>query len=268
MGKTSAACVNTIKLTKLLFLVSLFFLLACQNQNTTQNTVKQQFTFEDSLINRAIENYGMESLQGNKIEFDFRAIHYEAKFLQNGFEYRRTQVSENGDTIVDVLTHEGLQRYIQNEKVITDSLKTRAYANSINSVMYFTFLPKRLTDEAAILKSLGTQNFNNKTFELIEVTFLQEYGGEDFDDQYVYWFNQQNLKMEFLAYKYHTNNGGIRFRILHSDNIVEGITFQNYYNLKPADLSTPLTQLPNLWQNNALDTVSVIINKNFKVSRL
>jgi hypothetical protein len=43
--------------------------------------------------------------------------------------------------------------------------------------------------------------------------FGQDGGGKDFDDEFHYWINKQTHKIDYLAYNYQNDDGGVRFRI-------------------------------------------------------
>ena len=85
------------------------------------------------------------------------------------------------------------------------------YVASVDSVLYFVQLPLTLVDVAVLRKYLGMVNINGRTYHKIEVRFSEENGGHDFEDVYLYWFEGKTFSMDFLAYSYATNGGGVRF---------------------------------------------------------
>ena len=250
---------------KILIFTFLFFgLFSCQPSNNPVLQETEKVSKADSIIHKSIEVYGMQSLNKANLEFKFREFYYTAN-LNNG-EFKYTRLNANSDLVYDVLTNKGFERFVNGDKFEVDSAKAIAYSNSINSVWYFALLPLRLKDEAARKTYLGTIDLNNKAYHVIKVTFSEEGGGQDFDDEYMYWFEEKTLKMPMFAYNYSTNGGGVRFRTIKSDTLVNGVLFQDYYNLKPHSIETPLDSLPFLWVENELDTVSVIENKSVKVT--
>jgi hypothetical protein len=60
--------------------------------------------------------------------------------------------------------------------------------------------------------SLRKLQSKDKQYDVVGVTFGQDGGGKDFDDEFHYWINKQTHKVDYLAYSYRTNDGGVRFR--------------------------------------------------------
>ena len=73
-------------------------------------------------------------------------------------------------------------------------------------------LPFGLNDPAVIKEYLGQKVINQQLYEKVKVTFLQENGGKDFEDVFVYWIHAESKTVDFLAYSYLTDGGGVRFR--------------------------------------------------------
>src|SRR5690606_15410685 len=131
------------------------------------------------------------------------------------------------------------------EVAVTEERK-QAYSNSVNSVAYFAFLPYGLNDPAARKQWKGETELEGQTYDIIEVTFDEEGGGDDFEDEFLYWFNQENGQMDFLAYTYHTEGGGVRFRKAFNSRMVNGIRIQEYENYLPEDKETPIGEMEAL----------------------
>jgi hypothetical protein len=93
------------------------------------------------------------------------------------------------------------------------------------------------------------------------VKFKQENGGTDFDDIYMYWFDQQTGHLDFFGYNYQVDGGGTRFRKAVNRRTVNGIMIQDYINYRPKDKFPELTSLVTSYQNNELIKLSEIINE-------
>ena len=65
------------------------------------------------------------------------------------------------------------------------------------------------------------------------MTFQQDGGGVDFEDVFIYWFEKETFNIDYIAYLYHTNGGGIRFREVTTEHFINGIRLVNYNNYKP-----------------------------------
>ena len=103
-------------------------------------------------------------------------------------------------------------------------------------------------------------------FITIKITFNQEGGGEDFQDEYRYWISQEDHKIAYLAYNYLTDGGGTRFRKVQNAREINGIGIQDYVNYKPYQKFISLDSLPQLFEKDSLIEVSLIENKNIKVT--
>ncbi len=134
---------------------------------------------------------------------------------------------------------------------------SRKYSNSVNSVNYFAFLPFFLNDQAVNKKLIGETKIKGTDYYKIEVTFDQEGGGDDHDDIYIYWINKADYSMDYLAYSFHVNGGGVRFRSAYNQRTIGGITFQDYVNYKH-DKDTPVSALDALYERGELKELSKI----------
>ena len=125
-------------------------------------------------------------------------------------------------------------------------------------------MPYHLNDPAVNKTYEGTTSIKGKNYQVIRVTFEEEGGGDDFDDVYYYWFDAENYQLDYLAYSFHVNKGGVRFRSAYNAREIEGIRFQDYINFK-ADKDTPLTELPKMYEANKLKELSRIELEKVKV---
>ena len=142
------------------------------------------------------------------------------------------------------------------------------YRNSINSVHYFSVLPYGLNDKAVQKKLLPSSVVAGKDYYKIMITFSEDGGGEDFEDVFVYWIGKEDFLIDYLAYSFHTNGGGKRFRVLKEQCNIKGIRFVDYHNYKPIDLEIPLIDLDLAFDKKQLKKVSEIILENIEVTLL
>jgi hypothetical protein len=213
------------------------------------------------LIDKTIEISGGEKYNESVIEFDFRDKHYKA--TRKGGNYKLERFFN--DSINDVVTNSGFKRFINNEIVkVADSMIPR-YTNSINSVHYFTTLPYGLNDPAVNKNFLEKVTIKGNEYYKIEVTFKQDSGGDDFDDVYVYWINTQSNKVDYLAYSFHVNGGGMRFREAYNERYINGLRFVDYNNYKSKNKDVTLFDLDVLFENNKLKLLSKIETENITV---
>ncbi|OOG73202.1 DUF6503 family protein [Algoriphagus sp. A40] len=224
-----------------------------------------QRTEAQKIVDAAIEAHGGEAFESSKIEFDFRKIHYTIYKTSTAFEYIR-EFSDSTGTVKDVLNNSGFVRTVNGAKIDTlTEERIGAFSRSVNSVAYFAFLPYGLNDAAAIKTYLGETEIKGEKYHQIKVTFQPEGGGEHYEDEFIYWFGKEDFLMDFMAYSYHTDGGGIRMREVSGVEEIGGIRFQNYLNLKPEDKNTPVEKMQELYISGKLEKLSEINLENIRV---
>ncbi|WP_425638138.1 DUF6503 family protein [Algoriphagus yeomjeoni] len=222
-------------------------------------------TEAEKIVDRAIEAHGGDAYTNSKVEFDFRNIHYTILKTLDRFEYIR-EFSDSTGNVMDVLNNNGFVRTVNGAKIDTLSEEwIGKYSRSVNSVAYFAFLPYGLNDPSVFKESLGETEINGEKYDLIKVTFAEEGGGEDFDDEFLYWIGIEDSIVDFMAYSYHTDGGGVRMREVSAVNEVGGIRFQNYLNLKPEDETVHVEKMQELYESGDLELLSEINLENIKV---
>ncbi len=210
-----------------------------------------------AVVDKAIKEACSGNCDRATIDFTFRDRCYVSKRDGGAFQYERITSDSTGVTH-DVLSNNGFQRF-RNDTLLTvaDTMVTR-YSNSVNSVLYFAQLPYGLNDAAVQKELLGEDTINGEPYFEIGVSFSEEGGGTDFEDTFVYWIHKERFTVDYLAYAYATDGGGIRFREAYNPRVVEGIRFVDYNNYKPASLDTELTQLDDLFEQGELSLLSKI----------
>ena len=168
--------------------------------------------------------------------------------------------------INDVLNNTGFKRFVNDSLIkVPDSMATR-YSSSVNSVHYFAHLPYALNDRAVNKQLQGETKIGGEPYYQIEITFQQEGGGADHHDEFMYWIHKDNFTIDFLAYKFLVNDGGIRFRAAFNTRTVEGIRFADYHNYTTPDFHTPLKDLPDLYEKGKLELLSTIETEDIAVT--
>lgn len=238
----------------LLILVLLLQFSACDQRSEAQK-----------IVDSAIEAHGADAFEDSRIEFDFRERHYTIYKTATAFEYIREFTDSTG-SVKDVLNNLGFVRTVNGVKIdtLTDE-RIGAFSRSVNSVAYFAFLPYGLNDEAAVKTFLGETELKGKKYNLVKVTFVQQGGGEHYEDEFLYWFGKEDSLMDYMAYSYHTDGGGVRMREVSSVLEVGGIRFQNYLNLKTEDKNTPVEAMQDLYNSGKLEKLSEINLENIQV---
>ncbi|MGY0408162.1 MAG: DUF6503 family protein [Polaribacter sp.] len=235
--------------------LSIIFFISCK-------PAKTKLTAEE-IVNKSIRYSGAQKVANSEITFSFRNKTYIA-YRKNG----KFTLTRKFDSITDLLKNDGFVRFInKKEQKLPDSIANK-YANSVNSVHYFSVLPFGLDDKAVENKLLPEVTIKGKTYYKIKVSFLENGGGEDFEDVFIYWIGKDNFLVDYLAYEYHTNGGGKRFRALKEQCVKNGIRFVDYYNYKPENKDIKLVDIDKAFEENKLKKVSEIVLKDINVKIL
>lgn len=220
----------------------------------------------ESLISKAITRHGGKNLDSHSISFDFRNRKYTSQRDNGRFTYQRIFTDSVGKHIRDVLNNDGFQRFINDQAIELETEKSDAYSSSINSVLYFALLPYPLTDPAVKSTYLGQTTIEDKKLDKIKVTFSEEGGGSDFEDEYIYWFDAVDRTLEYLAYNYQVEGGGARFRKAINRREIGGILFSDYINYKPAVDNLDVESFDTLYISGGLKELSRIKLENIVVN--
>lgn len=218
------------------------------------------------IIDASIKAHGGSLFEGRTVTFDFRDKHYLVQRKPDGYTYIRLFEDDSLGQVKDVLTNSTkLERYVNDTLQVLSDEWAFKYANSVNSVLYFFQLPYGLNDKAVIKKYLGQKVINQQLYEKVQVTFQQENGGKDFEDVFVYWINAKTNLLDFMAYSYLTDGGGVRFRQAVNRRTIDGMVFQDYINFKPANKNTAVESLDQAFIEASLIELSLIENESIEV---
>jgi hypothetical protein len=241
---------------RLLILFSLILLFSCNE--------KDEALSAQMIIDKAIESSCNGNCGNANIDFTFRDKCYISN--RNGGSYRYERISSDSTGVTeDVLSNAGFTRQKNNILIaVPDSMATK-YSNSINSVIYFAQLPFGLNAAAVKKELLGETFIKGEVYYEIRVSFEEEGGGKDFDDVFVYWIHKDKFTVDYLAYLYEVDGGGIRFREAYNPRVVNGIRFADYNNYKPENLDVSLSNLDVLFEQGALKLLSKIETESVSV---
>jgi hypothetical protein len=237
-----------------LFIVS--YLMSCESGIQGRRIVKQ-----------AIEVHGGDLYNHMFLEFDFRGRHYTAKRYHGHFIYTR-EFRDSDGYVKDILTNDQFVRLISGDTVDLPEAKVNAYSNSVNGVIYFALLPQALNDPAVNLELVGERTIKHKDYHQVKVTFDERGGGKDHDDIFIYWFDKNSYRMDYFAYLFYSEGGGIRFREAVDFKNVNGILFANYKNFAMSDTTFDVCRIDSLFVRGQLKLLSEIELENIEVTLL
>ncbi len=240
-------------------LLGLFFSGCSSDETASSTTTSPEPSQAQQIINQAVEAHGSLPLyEASEVEFDFRDYHYKSIRRGGQFTYERIFMDSIGQKVHDILTNEGLIRTVNGQSVSLSAKDSAAYANSVNSVLYFALLPYFLNDPAVNKDYLGETTVKGEPYDKIKVTFQQEDGGKDYEDEFVYWFHKDRHTMDYLAYNYQTEGGGARFREAYNVRTVNGLRFADFYNYKPEEKRMDVENFDRLFEQDSLELLSEI----------
>ncbi|MEM8928939.1 MAG: DUF6503 family protein [Bacteroidota bacterium] len=218
------------------------------------------------IVDQSIAISGGNNYLNHDVSYSFRDKHYESKNV-NGKKVLKRLTKTDSIIITDVKQGNSFQRFFDGKLIsLSDTIATK-YANSVNSVHYFSRLPFGLNDRAVKKELLGVVDLNGEDFYKVKVTFEKENGGKDFEDTYLYWFGKSDFKPKYLAYEFHTDGGGIRFREAYNERYIKGIRFVDYKNLKPLKgHKIDFFKVDSLFVADQLDLLSKIELKDIQVT--
>jgi len=248
-----------IAIVALFLIISIAVFLFLTNKDNSPEAMAQK------IVDAAIQAHGSDKLNKSVVKLDFRDRSYRATRDGGRYIYERMLEDSVGMTH-DSLSNDGFTRRINGALIDVTAEKADSYSNSVNSVIYFALLPYFLNDPAAIKTYLGEANIKGAPYNKIKVTFQQEGGGKDFQDQFIYWFHKDRNTLDYLAYNYETDGGGSRFRVAYNVREVNGIRFADYINMKPQEKSNlDVETFDELYNQDKLIEVSRIDSENVEV---
>lgn len=242
-----------------LFGILLLFVWSCENKASSSQ--KKILTYKgQEVIDQAIIAHGQNLFENATLSFSFRDKQYSARRSDTSYAYTRS--FKDGSALIEDMLINSTHFSRKKNGVSIEVSKEWAdkYSRSINSVLYFFQLPYLLNDLAVKKTDQGIKQIKGESYHQIKVSFQIENGGDDFEDEYLYWVNVNNYEIDYLAYNYITDGGGVRFRSAINKRRVDGLLVQDYINYAPVDKKMPLSNLITQFEKEALIERSRIIN--------
>jgi len=232
------------------------WLVACDTQPDAQE-----------IIDRAIAAHGGEHLDQAQLRFKFRKKDYQVHLNDGVFRYQ-SEYQDSLGSIHDELSNQGFIRKINNRTAKLSEEDSIVHMDALNSVVYFALLPYFLNDPSANKKLLEETTIQGEPYYKIQVTFDQEGGGTDHEDVFVYWIHQDRYTMDYLAYEFHVNGGGTRFREAYNVREVNGIRLADYNNYESTVENFQLSEYDRLFEEKQVKKLSEIKLENVTVEPL
>ena len=236
---------------KVVYLLTLVFLIvSCKEKAPTRLSAQE-------IVDKAISVSGGEQYSSNNIYYKFRDYEYASEWKDGKRILKRIRLTDS-TKVVDVKASQGFKRFVNDSVVPLKDSIANLYANSVNSVHYFAHLPYGLNDPAVNKELLEEVTVKDKEYYKVKVTFDQKDGGKDYEDIYLYWFNKETFKPDYLAYKFYVDGGGIRFRVAYNERYLGGIRFVDYENYEATLGDSEFYDVDVFYERNKLKLLSKI----------
>lgn len=208
-----------------------------------------------TVVQRGIEAHGGDRYEDVRVDFRFRDEDWSVIHRDGLFRYERVYEDDHGRRVVEVMTNDSTGRAVDGNPVELDDGARADVELDVNSVVYFSFLPFRLDEPAAQPRYLREETIRGEPYHAVEVTFRQEGGGPDWEDRFVHWFHAEEGTLDYLAYRFHRDDGGTRFREAVNRRERDGLLLQDYVNFHAENMED-IAGYPDSLQTGALERVS------------
>ncbi|TYB72483.1 deoxyribose-phosphate aldolase [Bizionia algoritergicola] len=217
----------------------------------------------NEIVKKAIKVAGGNKLDRSSYSFQFRDIQYHAARYNGYYSLIREFHKDSVGFVQDYIDNNGFERYIDEKQVMLADTTAAKLSASVNSVHYFAILPHGLNDAAVNKQLIGKVTIKDVPYYKIKVTFNEEGGGEDFEDEFIYWIQTKTFKVDYLAYSYQEEDGvGFRFREAFNERYVAGLRFVDYNNYKSEAEGVSVEDLDDLFEKQQLKLLSKIKLEN------
>ncbi len=185
-----------------------------------------------AIVSRAIEHHGGDVYRHSETELDLCSksgcFHVVARV--DGDRFAFTVSGQSGGAQLEVRSsNDALEVSKDGAPLAVDANQEQKYRDWAMARVYFCFLPYRLDDPSVRQQDLGLVDWQGRRLHKVKVTF--EAGtSTDAGDEYVYWFDPESARLEYLAYSYDDNGGGLRFRRSVRHRRIGGLLFFDQEN--------------------------------------
>lgn len=221
----------------------------------------------NQVIKDAVSAHGGKDFDNLEVTFDFRGTPYRLTKDGGKFRYERVRNDTSGSKILEGMDNNGAYKLINGIEQSITSREDSLLKYSINAVRYFAVLPLQLINKAVIPRYIGSSEILGKDYHKIEITLKSDGGGSDYQDRYIFWFEQNTYMMDYFAYYYHVNGGGSRFRKVVNTRNFNGILLSDQINFTSEKISTNIEDYDKELLAGNLKEVSQIKLENLKVEK-
>ncbi|MEM7585700.1 MAG: DUF6503 family protein [Acidobacteriota bacterium] len=219
------------------------------------------------IVDRAIAFHGgdLYTSRATRLDLCSKSGCFQVDAAMDGdrFDYRVRRETE--ETRLEVRsTNETLEVWRDGVQVEIEAARAQGYRDWAMARVYFCFLPFRLNDPSVLKQDLGLVEWQGRKLHKVKVTF-DAGSSTDASDEYVYWFDPESARLEYFAYSYDDNGGGLRFRRAVNHRRVGGILFFDQENLGSEDAELSVDALDAEVVHDRLRQISTVRLENIRV---
>ena len=140
---------------KVVYILTLVFLIvSCKEKVRTALSAQE-------IVDKSISVSGGEQYRTNDVFYKFRDYQYVSEWKDRDRILKRIRLTDS-TKVVDVKGSRGFNRFVNDSMVPLKDSIANLYANSVNSVHYFAYLPYGLNDPAVNKELLGEVTLRGK----------------------------------------------------------------------------------------------------------
>ncbi len=213
-----------------------------------------------AIVEKAIEHHGGDLYRHSETELDVCSksgcFHLTARV--DGDRWAYTVAGKSGDSRRRVISaHDGLQVWKNGEIEAVEAGEEQRYRDWAMARVYFCFLPFRLGDESVYQRDLGLVDWDGRRLHKVKVTF-EPGTSSAAGDEYLYWFDPESARLEYFAYSYDDNGGGLRFRRAVRHRRIGGLLFFDQENHGADGLGLSVDEIDADYVRDSMRHVSTV----------
>lgn len=216
----------------------------------------------DAYLDTVIAAHGGEVLDRATVTFTFRDDDVTLRRNNGRFHYKRATADSLDRAVTEGVTNEGVYRVVEGDTTALSNDEKGTIATAVNSVAYFALLPYPLQDPPVQASYAGPDTIDGTAYHRVAVSF-DEGGGQDYQDEFMYWFAHDTHEMDYLAYAFGVGGApedqGTRFREAFNVRRVNGVRLADYRNYQTDGIGPEtLGTYPDSLAQDAVDLVSTV----------
>jgi hypothetical protein len=222
-------------------------------------------------VDRAIEYHGGRAFVHSETRFELcskSGCSEVRSRVTNGLYENEVTAVVRGKQRRVLTTNDTVERWEDGEQLaVEDDIVAQRLRDWVMQRIYFSFLPYRLNDPSVLKEDLGFEEWDGRRLRKVKVTF-EPGTSTDWQDQYLFWFDPAEGRLEMYAYSYLRDEGGLRFRRLFNYRRVGGILFCDQQNWGAEGKGLSVDSVTPDYVHTAMRHISTVELTNIEVDLL